>query len=271
MDADEARMLEFEPIGHFRCGAKYTYDVPRQGTLAKDNIGVIELSSGRNFETALEGLEGFSRIWVLFVFDRNGDQWRPKVQPPRHIDHKVGVFATRSPYRPNPIGLSCVELLEIKGLRLIVRGHDLLDGTPILDVKPYLPYADSFPEASLGWTATGNFREMPVRFTAEANEHLAWLAVAGVDCLRDFIIEQLSEEPLNPKRHRLIQKDDGTILLAYRTWRALFEAHEDGADVIRILSGYESNDLAATDDKYHDKELHRRFIKQFYAPNDLKN
>ena len=148
--------MEFTPIGIFRCDAKYAYDVPRQGILAGENVGRVELAPGMNFEAALDAIEGFSRIWLIFAFDRNEGRWRPKVQPPRHIDHKVGVFATRSPYRPNPIGLSCVELLEVKGRVLVVKGHDLLDGTPILDVKPYLPYADSFPDAAPGWTAANS-------------------------------------------------------------------------------------------------------------------
>lgn len=257
-------MADFEPIGFFHCEAKYTYDVPRQGILAKDNPGEITLLPGRNFEMALEGLEGFSRIWVLFVFDRNGDQWRPKVQPPRHLDHKVGVFATRSPYRPNPIGLSCVELLEIRGRTLLVRGHDLLDGTPILDVKPYLPYADAFPEAAAGWTAVPKDAECAPTFTKRAEEQIAWIAERGVPCIRDFIVEQLSEEPLNSKRHRLIKIDGSDdVLLAYRTWRVRFRAGSNGVEVLEITSGYSVAELASDDDKYHDKALHRRFKEQF--------
>lgn len=256
-------MSSFEPIGFFRSEAKYAYDVPRQGILAKDNTGEITLLPGRNFETALEGLEGFSRIWVLFVFDRNGDQWHPKVQPPRHLDHKVGVFATRSPYRPNPIGLSCVELLEIRGRTLVVRGHDLLDGTPILDVKPYLPYADSFPEAAAGWTDVPQ-TALPIAFTKEAEAQIAWLAENGVPCLRDFIVEQLSEEPLNPKRHRLVKIDGSEeLFLAYRTWRVRFKTDSNGVEVMAITSGYSVDELASDDDKYHDKALHRLFKEQF--------
>ena len=83
------------PIGVFRCTAQYPYDVPRQGTLAGSNAGVVELSAGCGFEEALEGLAGFDRVWLLFVFDRNDGVWHPKVQPPRHVDHKIGVFAFR--------------------------------------------------------------------------------------------------------------------------------------------------------------------------------
>ena len=96
----------FQPIGVFHCAAKFPYDAPRQGSLATDADGVVELFAGKGFELATSELAGFSRLWIIFVFDPNLGVWHPKVQPPRHVNHKVGVFATRSPYRPNPIGLT---------------------------------------------------------------------------------------------------------------------------------------------------------------------
>ncbi len=253
--------MEFIQIGTFHCQAKYPYDVPRQGILASENTGWIELAAGRDFETALEELAGFSRIWVVFVFDRNGDQWHPKVQPPRHTDHKIGVFATRSPYRPNPIGLSCVELLEVRGRTLFVKGHDLLDGTPILDIKPYLPYADAFPDARAGWTESLEKPQFQVGYSSSAKTQLEWLAERGLQCLADFIQEQLSEDPLNPKRHRLMKNP---TRLAYRTWRALFQVDENTVTVTEIQSGYSAAELAVgTEDRYQDKSLHREFLTHF--------
>ncbi len=101
-------------------------------------------------EEILRDLAGFERIWLVFAFHRS-EGWAPLVQPPRGPRVKRGVLATRSPHRPNAIGLSCVELVAVEGRTLRLRGVDLLDGTPVLDVKPYVPYADAFPDARAGW------------------------------------------------------------------------------------------------------------------------
>lgn len=98
---------------------------------------------------AFADLAGFERIWLLFVFHRS-EGWKPQVRPPRG-GGKRGVLATRSPHRPNAIGLSAVELVAVEERALRVRGVDLLDGTPILDIKPYVPYADAFPASRAGW------------------------------------------------------------------------------------------------------------------------
>jgi tRNA-Thr(GGU) m(6)t(6)A37 methyltransferase TsaA len=125
------------------------YQTPLQPGCDPSTTGVITLHAGHNFEQAIEGLVGFDRIWLLFWFDQN-NSWRPKVLPPRYTK-KVGVFATRSPHRPNPIGLSSVKLEKITGRKLFIKEHDLLDGTPILDIKPYIIYADAHTDATQGW------------------------------------------------------------------------------------------------------------------------
>ena len=139
----------FNAIGILRGGGEFPQQAPRQGVFAR-NEGFIELFPHCNYEQALEDLTGFERVWLLFVFDRNAN-WKPKVHPPYGIDRKVGVFASRSPYRPNPIGLSAVELVKIEGLKVFIRNFDLLEGTPILDIKPYIPEADAFPDSKAGW------------------------------------------------------------------------------------------------------------------------
>lgn len=153
-----------KPIGHFCCRQSEKYMAPKQPGMGLET-GQIILNPGSNYEQALEDLEGFSRIWVIFLFHRNSS-WKPKVLTPRG-GSKRGVFSTRSPHRPNPIGLSCVELLKIEGRSLYVNNNDLLDGTPILDIKPYLPYADAFPDSLTGWI-TEESASYPVEWTQAA-------------------------------------------------------------------------------------------------------
>ena len=135
------------------------FGVPRQSGLAPTEGRIVFTPAYRNPD-ALRGLEGFSHLWLIWVFDRaERKDWSPTVRPPRlGGNRRMGVFATRSPFRPNPVGLSCVELAAVEwstpdGPVLHVRGADLVDGTPILDIKPYIPYADAHPEALGGFAA----------------------------------------------------------------------------------------------------------------------
>jgi tRNA-Thr(GGU) m(6)t(6)A37 methyltransferase TsaA len=258
---DDASLV-LRPIGSFHADAKYAYDLPRQAVLADGRRGVIRLHPDGNFQDALRDLDGFSHIWVLFWFHRN-QHWHPLVRPPCHRNRKVGVFASRAPYRPNPIGLSCVELVAINGLDLVIARHDLLDGTPILDIKPYLPYADAFPGASLGWTRDDDKARFTVNFSDKAQRQLCWLETKGLSCLRPFILNHLCYEPLNPRRHRLEAVGDDSATLAYRTWRAFFhcDRQQRSVTVLKVLSAYSDDELAASDDKYRDKELHRHYTR----------
>ena len=258
--------FEISPIGFFSCDENYAYDVPRQGVLAGENEGVVHLLPNMGFEQALFRLDSFSHIWLIFLFDRN-TTWKPMILPPRHSKRKVGLFASRSPYRPSGIGMSCVRLLSVDGLDIHVQGHDLLDGTPILDVKPYLPYADSFPDASPGWTVGDNASDeaqFQIRFTDEAESQLSWLEDRGVACLRQFIIDRLGTAPLDKRRNRLCPDIDGQHVLAYRTWRVLFTLYGTAITIHSILSGYSDTDLSSPDDKYGDKHLHRLFRETYH-------
>ena len=143
------------PIAIARTPYRERYGTPHQSTTTRGTRqgtpaeATIELVDGIPVE-ALRGLEGFDRVWLLYVFHMN-EGWSPMVRPPRGPRVKRGVLATRSPHRPCPIGLSAVELVAVEGRTLRVRCVDLLDGTPVLDVKPYVPYADAFPTARAGW------------------------------------------------------------------------------------------------------------------------
>ena len=258
--APETPEYTISPIGFFSCQQEHPYDVPRQGSLAQNNTGVITLLP--EYANTLFKLDTFSHIWVVFLFHKN-TTWKPMVLPPRHITQKVGVFASRSPYRPSRIGFSCVKLDAVRGRDIHVSSHDLLDGTPILDIKPYLPYADSFPDASPGWTAEGLEQSYFIAYTRLAEHQLDWLTAHGVPCLRDFIQDRLSLDPLDTSRNRLCPDTDGAHVLAYRTWRILFtiEVASPAAQLLvrEICSAYTPEELASPEDKYGDKETHRQF------------
>ena len=134
------------------------FGVPRQSGLVEQVVSTIVFESEYRVAEALRGIEEFSHLWLIWAFDRaEREEWSPTVRPPRlGGNQRVGVFATRSPYRPNAIGLSCVRLLGMEksgeGTVLKVAGADLMNGTPIYDIKPYLPYADCRPEATGGFT-----------------------------------------------------------------------------------------------------------------------
>ena len=154
------------------------FGVPRQSGLAEEVISTIVFEEEFRAAEALRGIEEFSHLWLIWAFDRaERETWSPTVRPPRLGGNKrVGVFATRSPFRPNAIGLSCVRLLGVEktpeGHVLKVAGADLVNGTPIYDIKPYLPYADCKPDASGGFTDGTVKRTVEVRFSGEALKQL---------------------------------------------------------------------------------------------------
>ncbi len=147
-----------EPIAHICTDFASKFGVPRQAGLVEQLRAVVVLEPPYRAAEVLRGIEGFSHLWLIWEFSENRDRgWSPTVRPPRlGGNRRLGVFATRSPFRPNPIGLSCVGLEgvewdTVQGPVLHVSGADLVDGTPILDIKPYIPYADCHPEAVGGF------------------------------------------------------------------------------------------------------------------------
>lgn len=173
-------MFDFSPIATVHSCYRTKFGIPRQSGLIGEAKGSLELLPPYNQPNAIRGLEEFSHIWVIFVFSENiRDGWKATVRPPRlGGDKRIGVFASRSPFRPMPIGLSAMKLdgIEIhpRGKILLrVSGLDLLDGTPVLDIKPYLPYTDSIPDAVGGFAPTAP-PEAPltVDFSPEANASL---------------------------------------------------------------------------------------------------
>lgn len=166
--------MEMHPIAHMRSDFPTKFGIPRQSGLVEELRSVIVFEPEYRSEDALRGIEDFSHLWLIWQFSQAvREGWSPTVRPPRLGGNtRMGVFATRSPFRPNNLGLSCVRLLEVKhtqqyGTVLIVGGADLLDGTPIFDIKPYIPYSDSRPEAAGGFTdRVGDFL-LDVKFPQE--------------------------------------------------------------------------------------------------------
>ena len=160
-----------EPIAHIRSDFATKFGVPRQAGLVEELRAAVVFEPPYRVPEALRGIEGFSHLWLIWEFSENrGKAWSPTVRPPRlGGNRRLGVFATRSPFRPNPIGLSCVKLEGVdwdtpEGPVLRVAGGDLVDGTPIFDIKPYIPYADCRPEATGGFAGAAPEETLAVEF-----------------------------------------------------------------------------------------------------------
>lgn len=259
-----SREFRFEAIGELVSGGgEFRQQAPRQGALA-ERTGVVELYPEHNFEAALDDLAGTEYIWLVYVFDRNA-AWRPKVFPP-FGDRRIGVFATRSPHRPNPIGLSAVKLLGVEGRKLYISGHDLLNGTPILDIKPYLSDADVHVGAALPWRDRIDFEPRKLEYSTLAQRQLELLEKLGAPDLNEVAETQLALRAADARRQRLGELPDGRRFLAFRTWRIVFEADEHKVAVEEILSGYTAAELAPdAPDPYGDKALHRAYLEVFPA------
>lgn len=170
--------VSFTPIAYIQSPFKQRYGVPRQPGLAKNAVGLIQFKKDPDLISALKTIEQFSHLWIIFIFHQHGGKkWKPSIRPPRLGGRtKVGVLASRSPHRPNPIGISVVKINKVylnnpQGPSMEVQGLDLLDGTPILDVKPYIPYADAIPEAVAGW-ATPPIERLAVTYSQKAQRFL---------------------------------------------------------------------------------------------------
>ncbi len=251
------RTLTLTEIGKFHSPQIESYQAGRQPD-ELGNVGEIKLFSGLNFEQALTDLEGCSHIWIIFGFHKN-QNWKPLVQTPRS-NRKIGVFATRAPYRPNPLGLSLVRLLDIKDLTLHVSENDLLDGTPIYDIKPYHPDSDTAEEPHIEWLENSLSQKYKINFSPLAEEQLDWLDSNGVSEIKTFILRQLEYDPTNKDKKR-VQECSGYYTLSYRTWRIDFSVSENQIGVLSLRSGYTDEDLGQIDDRYQDKDIHRKFIK----------
>jgi tRNA (adenine37-N6)-methyltransferase len=227
----------FEAIGTIRSCFPEKFGIPRQPGLAPDAPAVIEIHRPYQNHEAFRNLELFSHIWILFVFHqclRTG--WKATVRPPRlGGNRRVGVFASRSGFRPNAIGQSAVELVSIEKspgkIRLHLKGVDLLDGTPVLDIKPYLPYADSLPQARNGFAPGPPPKALPVRFSNEAAQTCRWLEAQAYHHLERLIVDLLALDPRPAYAAESEQRAYGM-----RLWdlNIKFEVRDDHIEVISI-------------------------------------
>lgn len=191
----------FEPIGVIHSCFKEKFGIPRQPGLATAATATLELYAPYDSQEAVAELVGFSHIWLVFVFHQAlREGWRPTVRPPRlGGNQRIGVFASRAPFRPNPIGLSAVRLdgLDCEGgrCRLQLRGADLVDGTPVLDIKPYIPYADALPQAVAGYAEQPPVAQFEVVFSAAAEAQCAAYEQSRYPALRRLIEQVLRTDP----------------------------------------------------------------------------
>lgn len=275
---DDRGRLVLHPVGFARTPHAEKADAPRQPAAARGVRGTIEILPA--YRDGLRDLEGFDTIFVVFGFDRAPPSRSLTVQPPRS-PKKRGVFATRSPHRPNPIGISVLRLASIDGTTLHVLDVDLLDETPIYDIKPYLAYTDALPDASAGWLAEVEGDLAPPRSAArergEVADPRATYTVEVDPPAREafaFVLERTQLDlgaraaaslALGPEPHayRRIRVEGDVSVLAIKEWRVVFRLSAPRTiTVLKVRSGFSARDLARDDPAL---APHRAFVERFGA------
>ncbi|MGA1741369.1 MAG: tRNA (N6-threonylcarbamoyladenosine(37)-N6)-methyltransferase TrmO [Pseudohongiellaceae bacterium] len=230
--------MNITPIAYINTPYKQKFAIPRQPNLVREAHGEIIFENDFADPNCLRGIEQFSHLWLVFVFHETADKgWAPTVQPPRlGGKENMGIFATRSTFRPNPIGLSVVENLGWKqqgaSLTLQVGGLDLLDGTPILDIKPYLPYADALPQAKAGFAETAPSSAYEIRYSVDAELSLQELESSYPD-LRSFISSVLKQDPRPAWRKK--EQDTKRYGMTLYHLNIKWQVYERYIEVISIL------------------------------------
>ena len=225
-------------VGLLRSCFHEKFGTPRQPHLVPGSTATLTLRAGFVPEQSLVGLDRFSHVWLLSYFHLNTNKkFLPKVHPPRLKGETIGLFASRSPHRPSPIGLSLARLVKVEGATLHLSGIDLVDGTPILDVKPYIPESDCIPHASGGWTAHAPFPTLKVAFTPESLADIAAaekrLAIGGV---KELLADILRQDLRNP-RDRAQGQDGLELGFFLHDFEARFSVQGGTVTLIRLLTG----------------------------------
>ncbi|WP_173381630.1 MULTISPECIES: tRNA (N6-threonylcarbamoyladenosine(37)-N6)-methyltransferase TrmO [unclassified Fibrobacter] len=222
--------LELKVIARIESDFPEKFGIPRQSGIVPALRSTIRFEPEFRNADALRGLDGFSHLWLLWIFSENvRDTWKPTVRPPRLGGNtRLGVFATRSSFRPNPIAMSCVKIEEIRlegcdGPEIVVSGADLMDGTPIVDIKPYLPYADAISDAKGGFATAVAEDKLPVVVPAELADALP---AGKMDALREVLAQ-------DPRPH--YQDDPERIYgFPFAGKEIKFKVNEKGLSVVSI-------------------------------------
>jgi len=235
--------LIFRPIGMVKSCFRDKFGTPRQPGLVAAADAIIEINPEFQPQFSLQGLEQFSHLWVIFHFHLvDSKKFRGKVHPPRLDGETVGVFATRSPHRPNPIGLSLVEIVKVEGPAIYIRGHDLVDGTPVLDIKPYIKEIESQPAATSGWVEKVSSLDVRVSWAQKAETQL-FEFMRGQNDLRQLIEETLKLDP-RPRVYRGLEGAEPK----YRETHSVRLRHVDVEFIFRAANEVEVLDLKLIDE-----------------------
>lgn len=220
--------MKLSPIAYIHTEFSEKFGVPRQSGLAGSLCGTVVFEPEYRSPEALRGLDGFSHLWLIWGFSANRHgEWQPTVRPPRlGGNERMGVFATRSPYRPNPLGLSCVEIerIDMDAATIYVRGADLMDGTPIYDIKPYIRYADSRPDAVCGYVDSLVERHLEVVFAGSV------ASVIKDPDVREALVQTLSLDP-RPSYHNDPSREYG---LSFAGFNVRFKVDGERLIVISV-------------------------------------
>ena len=220
--------MKLSPVAYIHTEFSEKFGVPRQSGLAGSLCGTVVFEPEYRSREALRGLDGFSHLWLIWGFSANRHgEWQPTVRPPRlGGNERMGVFATRSPYRPNPLGLSCVEIerIDMDAVTIYVRGADLMDGTPIYDIKPYIRYADSRPDAVCGYVDSLVERHLEVVFAGSVAS-----LIKDPD-VREALVQTLSLDP-RPSYHNDPSREYG---LSFAGFNVRFKVDGERLIVISV-------------------------------------
>ncbi len=225
-------------LGHLRSCFREKFGTPRQPLLVPGATATLQIAREFLPEHSLAGLERFSHVWLISYFHLNTNKMvRPKIHPPRLQGESVGLFASRSPHRPSPIGLSLARLVKIEKGVLHLAGIDLVDGTPILDIKPYIPEWDSVPDASSGWVKDAPFPVLAVKFAPSARTDIKKAEKRlNINGLGDLLGTILSQDMRNP-RDKAQNKDGLELGFFLYDFDCHFVVGNGTATVIKLVTG----------------------------------
>ncbi|OGS14116.1 MAG: tRNA (N6-threonylcarbamoyladenosine(37)-N6)-methyltransferase TrmO [Elusimicrobia bacterium RIFOXYA12_FULL_57_11] len=229
--------LEIKPIGTLESCFQEKFGTPRQPRLVPGALSKLRVNPQFAPAHSLSGLAEFSHVWLLSWMHLNTNKtFHPKIHPPRLKGGKIGVFASRSPHRPNPIGLSLAKLERVEGDTLYLSGLDLINGTPILDIKPYLPFCDAAEGALSGWLPANSFPELKVVFSPAALADIARIEAAEKPGIRALIADTLRHDPRNMRdKTQMVEGTDMGFFLANHDVH--FSVTGATATVLRVETG----------------------------------